>query len=296
MDKTWMLVGIVAVLALSAGFAIPDEPMPPAPEPPPFPQAELEAMLDTAGGTSGVVVYDLPTATQVYSHNLTTQFPAASLIKIPVVLALYEQVQQGILSLDEQLTLRQEDIVGGSGSLQYAPIGSTYTLRDLAARALYDSDNTATNMLLDRLGGLEPVNALLERIGAHQTQMQRYLMDFEARQQGRDNYTSPADMLLMLAALEHGEIIGLDGAQEVLDALAQTRDRRKIPALLPPEAVVRNKIGVLAGVEHDAAIIETAHARRYIVVLMSMHLPDNEAGITAMARGSRLIYDYESGW
>lgn len=274
---------------------------------PPFPHAEVDAILAAAGGTFGGIVFDQTSATQVYTRNATRIFPAASLIKLPIALALYEQAQQGALNLDERLTLREQDKVGGTGSIQHAPAGTTYSLRDLCARMLADSDNTAANMLTRRLGGFAPVNSLLDRLGARQTRMQRYLMDMDAIRAGRDNLTSAADMALLLRVLARGEVVGAAGAQELLSALAQTVDRRKIPALLPPEATVSHKIGALPGVEHDAAIIDIPPAassppapdesppppRRAIVVLLSQGLPNNQAGIDAIARAAQRIYTYE---
>jgi beta-lactamase class A len=212
---------------------------------------------------------------------------------VPIALTAYYLADQGQLDLDEQITLTSDQIVGGTGSLQYNQAGTTYTIRDLSARALYDSDNTAANMLLRRVGGFERVNALLTDLGMGQTQAQRFLMDFAALQAGRDNLTSPADMARMMRMITQNEVIG---GQELLDAMGRTVDQQKIPALLPENAVVANKTGVLPapnGVEHDISVIQLPDGNEYILVVMGKNLPNNQVAINAIAEASSLIYEYE---
>jgi beta-lactamase class A len=160
---------------------------------------------------------------------------------------------------------------------------------------LYDSDNTAANVVLERIGGFERINSLLTELGVTQTKAQRFLMDFEALQAGRDNLTSPADMARMLQLLAQNEIAGAD---ELLAALTQTNDLQKIPALLPSDVVVSNKTGVLPapnGVEHDAAVVTLPDERQYILVLMTDELSNNQVAIAAMAEASQIVHEHFQG-
>ncbi|NJP06240.1 MAG: serine hydrolase [Chloroflexaceae bacterium] len=174
--------------------------------------------------------------------------------------------------------------------MQYDPPGSTYPVRELVARMLYDSDNTAANMLIDHLGGFAPVNETMQQIGATQTVLQRRMMDFEALAAGYDNLTSPADMALLFQLLYTGAFPDAAGSQEIINALLQTTDRQKIPAQLPPDVAVAHKIGTLPQVEHDAGIVQLP-GQPYILVLMSQELVSNAAGINTIATASRLVYD-----
>jgi beta-lactamase class A len=271
---------------------IPPTNTPPITTPQPtFPAEQLQAILDEAGGTFGVVVSDVQYDQVVYTQHQDDSFSAASLIKLPIAVAVYQVVSQGAGSLDDELVMQAEDVVGGTGSLQYAAVGTAYPVRELCARMLYDSDNTAANMLIDYLGGFAVVNTTMQQLGATETVLQRYLMDLEAIQAGRDNLTSPADMHLLLQLLANGAIVGAD---DLLLALQQTTDTQKIPALLPNDGSVTiyHKIGTLTGVEHDVGIGQTAQGNRYIVVFMSNGLASNEAGITAIAKASQLVYEY----
>jgi beta-lactamase class A len=262
--------------------------------PPAFPANELNVLLEHTGGTFGVVVYDLSSEVQVYARNETLSFSAASLIKVPIALTIHRLAEQGQLDLHTTLELRAEDIVGGTGVLQYREIGTTYSIEELVFLMLAESDNTATNMLLEHIGGFEVVNRLMDEVGATQTRMQRLMMDLDAIQQGRDNLTSPADMSLMLQLLSQDTVVNGASAQKIRAALQQTSDQQKIPANLPAGTIVMHKIGSLPNVEHDAGIVTTPQGRRYIVVFMSAQLPGNQAGIATIAQASRLIFDYES--
>jgi beta-lactamase class A len=249
----------------------------------------MQAILGQAGGDFGVVVYDVQYHTLVYTQQQDLSFSAASLIKLPIAVAVYQLASAEALSLDTPLVMQAEDIVGGSGSLQYEPAGTAYTIRELCARMISDSDNTAANMLVEYIGGFAVVNGTMQQIGTTNTSMQRYLMDLEAMQAGRDNLTSPADMQLLLRLLAQDE---LAGAGELRAALEQTSDTQKLPARLPANVIVQHKIGTLTGVEHDVGIVYPPSSSHYIAVFMSNGLSSNQAGITAIAEASRLVYDY----
>jgi len=282
-----------AILPTPTSTPLPSPEPTSTPEVSPFPAEELQAILAQAGGTFGVVVYDITRTETIYTQNEDMIFSAASLIKIPIALTAYYLADMNQLDLDEQLTLNANDIVGGTGSLQNSQIGTTYTIRELSTRMLYDSDNTAANMVLRRIGGFDQVNTLLTDLGMQETRAQRFLMDFAALQAGRDNLTSPDNIAAMLQILARNEVAG---SQQLLTAMARNLDQQKIPALLPADVTVVNKTGVLPapnGVEHDAALITLPDGHQYILVILSKDLPNNQAAINAIAQASRLVFAYE---
>jgi beta-lactamase class A len=255
-----------------------------------FPADALRAALTPAGGKFGVVIYDQASGRVVYAQNENEVFPAASLIKLPIALTAYDLARRGALNLDEQLTMGVEDVTEGNGSMQNAPVGSTYTIRELCRRMMAESDNTAGNMMLKRIG-FEEVNATAEWLGTRQTSAARRFLDFAAAAQGRDNVTTPADMVLLLQKLVSGAINDSADRKDLLAALTQNIDRAKIPAGLPIDVEVAHKTGVLTGVEHDAGIVYLSN-RTYIVVFMSRDLPDNNSGISAIARASAVVFEW----
>ncbi len=257
-----------------------------------FPEQELQNALASAGGIFGVVVYDVMRDQEVYQQNAEQVFSAASLIKIPIAVAAYTLDARGQINLDEQVTLATSDIVGGTGVLQYEPAGSKYTVRELCALMLSESDNTAANMVLRFIGGLEQVNTVMRELGLTQTQTQRFLMDLAAIEAGRDNLTSPADMALLLQLLAQDRVAG---SSELIAALGRNRDDQKIPALLPSNVFVAHKTGTLPGAEHDVGLVTLPGGAQYIVVLMGNNVSDKQTAITAMAQASYVIYQYQQG-
>ncbi len=270
-------------------------PLPPTPDlRARFPAVQVQQILNAAGSSYSMVVDDLnsPEA-PIYAVNDLQIMTAASLIKIPIALVAYRLAANGAVNLDQPVMLTAADIVGGTGNLQYEAPGSTYTLRILIARMIADSDNTAANMVIREIGGLERINAVLAAEGLSHTSAGRLLMDFEAAAQGRDNRTSAADIAAILQLVYNNAI---PGASQILVAMQQHTDRQKIPALLPAGAVLGNKTGVLpagtsGGAEHDAAIIQMPDGRAYSVIIMSQGIVDNQTTINAIAQASRVIYD-----
>jgi len=240
-----------------------------------------------------VVVYDLENNAFLYEQNEAVTFSAAGLINLPIVLVAYKLAQYSDLDLNTRLVLHESDKVGGTGVLQNVAAGTEYTLRELCKYMIIESDNTATNMVIDHLGGFSVINDILDELGIYNTRVNRYMMDMDAKSAGNDNLTTPADMALLLNMLAWNEI---DSSNEILGFMQANKDRAKIPARLPTGADIMNQSGVLpapGGSEHDIALVETANGRWYTVVFMSENLTNNSSAINAIAQASRLIYDHE---
>lgn len=257
---------------------------------PNFPADRLAAIFSQAGNDYAALVYDIAQSRIIYAANAQEQRFSASLVKLPIVMTLYHLAQQGQLDLHTTLPLRPQDVTPEDGSIQFDPIGTSYSLRELAARALFESDNTASNMLVDSIG-FDAVNTLMQQLGASQTCVSHKFFDF-SEHAGCGIQTSPHDMALLLMHLLRGDVAGPDGSQEILSALAQTIVRTKIPAGLPPGTTLVNKIGDVkgTGVEHDAAIIQVKH-QVYILVVMGEWY-DNASGIQAIAEASSVVFRY----
>jgi len=256
-----------------------------------FPRDRLLAALQPAGGSAGVLVYDVASGTLVMQQQPDQVFPAASLIKLPIVLTVYQLAQQGQLDLSQTITMRASDKVGGTGSLQNQPDGSSYQISDLCDRMLRESDNTAGNLILGRIG-FAAVNSTMDALGAPQTRVRRLFLDEAARRAGRENTTTPRDMLHLLQIVQQGSGIDPTARLAILTAMQHNVDRTMLPALLPPQTIIAHKVGSLLAIQHDVGIVELS-GRTYLVVLMTQNLSSNAAGITALAQASLVIYTYE---
>src|SRR5215207_8065999 len=129
-------------------------------------QAEraLDAIVDQAGGEVALAAMNLTTGEEV-TRNGERSMPTASVFKLPLLVEVFRQATTGSLDLDERVTLRTEDVVVGSGILRDFGPGLQPTLRDLAMMMVIVSDNSATNLLLDRVGGPQQVNATMRDLG-----------------------------------------------------------------------------------------------------------------------------------
>lgn len=257
---------------------------------------QLNTIFNDTGGTFNAIVIDRSINRTIYARTAEAPLLAASLIKLPIALTLYHMAAMGEISLDERLVLQESDKVAGTGSIQGAPTGSSYALSDLAYRMLRESDNTASNMVLTRIGFSE-VNAYMQQLGATETIVERRFFDQAAIDAGEDIRTSPQDMALLLGFLFDSQAnpaaAQLAPVDDLLAALQNNQDSyQKIRAGLPPGIKVWNKTGVVSRMEHDAAVVEMPNGHQLIIVIMSDNVP-NDSAIKAIGSAAKAIYDYK---
>lgn len=227
-------------------------------------------------GTAALLVADLSGEVLV-RLNPERIFPAASTIKLPLLVYALEEVEAGRLGIDEPFTLRAEDRVGGSGVLHELSPGLRLPLRDLLTLMIVVSDNTATNLVIDRLGS-DDFNVWLSRRGLHASRLIGRLQlpperQNAAQRRGERNRTGAADQLRLLLGLASGRLLSPPLTALALDILQrqQLRDLigRGVPASADglPAYRLASKSGELAGVHHDVGLLFTA--RPLAVVLLS---------------------------
>jgi beta-lactamase class A len=252
-------------------------------------QRDLEKIAAEFDGVMGVALKDLTTG-ETFLVNADGVFPQASSIKIPILLELLRQAQAGRLKLDERIELRRAQMTGGSGVLQRFGDGtSAISLRDLAALMIVLSDNTATNLLIDRVG-MDNVNALLRAHGLAQIRLQRRMIDLEAGRASRENLATPREMAALLELLHAGKLVDAEHtalALEILKYPKNTPLRRGVP----PSVEVANKPGGIPGVECDSGIVLLA-GRPYAIAVMTTYGREGDAAEQAITEVSRLAFGY----
>ena len=254
----------------------------------------LDRLLDEAPGDYSVCV-QAPGGRSLYTWAPDVVRSAASLIKVALAMALVESDSarrrggKGI-DLRATVTLRESDRARGEGALEgsfdVAPAGTTRTLWELIGHALRESDNTASNLLIDAIG-MEAVDRFVRAAPFYleQTRLQRRFMDLAAAAAGRDNLTTAREMCILFSVLLAGD----ECYAPLVEWLKNCSTRDKLVAGLPQGIVAAHKVGNLPGVEHDAGIVY-APGGPYIVALLSVSLPDPHTGKATIAEGSRLIY------
>ena len=251
-------------------------------------------LLDAAPGDYAACVVNAEREI-AFAYAADTVMPAASLIKVPLAMALVASGAGGAgeaaSDLRTTVTLREEDRVEGVGAFDNAPAGTTRTLWELIGYALRESDNTAANLLIQAIG-MDCVNRFLRSAPRNLplTRLQRRFMDLDAAARGNDNQTTAREMCILFH-----ELLAPDRRYAgLVDYLAASPYDDKLVAGVPPGVGVAHKVGDLPGVEHDVGIVYAAR-QLYIVALLSADLPDAETGKRTLAKASRLIYDQMRG-
>jgi beta-lactamase class A len=238
-------------------------------------------------GVLGVAILDLATG-QKYLFHADEVLPTASSIKIAILAELYHQAQQGKLKLGDLYTLQSADLVGGSGVAGALTPGVTrLTLRDVAALMISVSDNSATNVIIDRIG-LENVNALLDSLGLTHTRLRRKMMDVKAAAEGRENIATPREMMTLLEDLYRGKVLNKQMTDDYFELLSVHKESY-IPRELPEDLRIANKPGELEGVRNDSGIVFTGN-RPFVISVMTTYLHREKDGGEAIIRIATAAY------
>jgi beta-lactamase class A len=280
----------------------------------------VEALVRRFHGVMGVAAIDLSGGAHrdVVAVHADVRFPTASTIKTAVMVEAYRQAAEGTLPLDTPLNLREADKVGGSGVLRHLHDGLSLTVADAVQLMIGLSDNTATNLLIARLGTAR-INAGLDSYGLPNTRLFRptfrdgqpdVLPELE-REFGL-GMTTPGEMARLMARIADGQAVSATASTGMLATLRRQQDRAMIPRLLPTGDVeVGNKTGtdeekqagpggVKGQVRADAAIVTGPNGLRYVIAIYARQVEDtrwtieNDA-LTVGARISRLVYDELAG-
>jgi beta-lactamase class A len=185
---------------------------------------QIRDLIQPLSGTYGVYVYRLEDRRE-YGVNEDQIFPAASLNKLPVMVAAYQQSEKGKLNLETKYTLKEEDKIEGAGLLQNKPAGSQYSYRQLIEYMAQNSDNTAFKIMRQIVG-----ETIVEQI-------------------------TPREVGEIFQKLYQGELINQEDKEELLQFLTKTNFEDRIPKGVPEEVRVAHKIGTLTGVYSDAGIV-----------------------------------------
>ncbi len=258
-------------------------------------QAEIMGAGQQLDGAMGVAIVDL-TNGQKLLINPDEVFAQASSIKIAVLAELYTQEQQGLgggagrARLSDLYTVRKQDVVPGSDIMGGLSPGVTrVTNRDLATMMVAVSDNSATNVLIDRLG-MENVNEMLDSLGLKNTRLRRRMMDVKAAAEGRENISTPREMAVLLETIYGGKLFSKELTEDFFKVLA-THKSSPITHALPDDAKFADKPGELEAVRNDSGIV-WAPNRPFIICVMTSYLKNEREGEAAISRVASAAWSY----
>lgn len=227
---------------------------------------ELERRSLRHPGQVGIYVKDLGRGWE-WSFHSDDLFPSASLIKVPVMIGVFEKIHRGQLALSSELTLRRRTRMGGSGSLKWAREGSHYTVRQLLDKLIAESDNTAMRVLLDEIG-MGFLQGIFPQIGFIHTDIYSEGLTLKSGRVRQENYTTAREMGMMLESIYRGEVVNKFASELMLEILkGPRRVRSRLAKSLPIGWELAHKTGLLRRACHDAGIVFTPYGDYVLVVL-----------------------------
>ena len=238
----------------------------------------------------------------VYLHHEDVPFHAASTMKLPVMMALFQAVDAGEMRLSEPFAVRNQfqSLVDGSpfaldpkedgDSDLYQAVGSTRPLEELIRRMIVRSSNLATNLLIERIGASRATD-LMRGLGAYQMKVLRGVEDEKAFKAGLNNTATARDLEILLTALARGGTFSQGSNDRMIEILKEQEFNEKIPAYLPKGTPIAHKTGDITGVHHDAAIVFPPGEQPYVLVVLTRGFQDEKQANQVIAEISRAVWE-----
>lgn len=261
----------------------------------------IEMKRGSVEGEFAVAFKDLQTG-QTLFINEKENFHAASTMKTPVMIEVFKQAKAGKFKLSDSIVVKNEfksivdgspfslDISDDSADEMYKKIGQKMTIYDLTYQMIIVSSNLATNILID-LVDAKNANATMRTLGASAIQVLRGVEDSKAFRLGMNNTVTAYDLMLIFEKLAQGNVESKKETEAMIKILLDQKFKEKIPAKLPANVKVAHKTGSITGVQHDSGIVYLPDGRKYVLVLLSRKLTDENKGVETLADVSRMIYD-----
>lgn len=235
---------------------------------------------------AGAFVVDLDTGNYA-KVNGERSFATASMVKVPILVAFFQEVDAGNIELTEQLTMRQDLVAPHAGDMQYLPVGTQFSALETAEEMIRISDNTATNMLIDRLGGIAAVNQRFKQWGLSQTTLNEWLPDLEGT-----NISSPHDLVALMSMVEQGQLVSLRSRDRLLAILRTPVTQTLLPQGLGEGATIAHKTGDIGTLVGDVGLIDMPSGKRYLAAMMVERPFNDDRAQELIRQMSRASYDY----
>jgi beta-lactamase class A len=225
--------------------------------------------LKNVNGKIGFYYKNLITNEEI-SYNENETFLAASVIKLPILAAIFQEAAKGNIDLSDMITVKHSDKVPSCGALNQFTFEPTVDIRTLCRLMIVISDNTATNVLINHLT-IEKLSKEFNEIGLKNTKIKRLLFDSEASKQGKENKFAPKEIGNLLEQIYKRTFINESISKEMEDILLEQQINHKIPGMLP-DLKIAHKTGEDDGITHDVGIVYSN--KPFIIVFAS-----NETGV-----------------
>ncbi len=266
-------------------------------------QTTIQSQLDSIQGDVAVAFYNLSDPNDSLLIHEDEEFHAASTMKVPVMIELFKQANEGKLNLSDSILLKNEfrsivdsslysmDIGVDSDDVIYSKVGTTVALKALMYSMITVSSNLATNVLIE-LVGAENVTATMRDLGAEKIEVLRGVEDTKAYELGLSNSTTAKDLMIIMKAIADKKAGTETDCEQMIAILKDQKFDTIIPFYLPDDVVVAHKTGAITALHHDAGIIYLPDGRSYVLVLLSKNLKDYDTGTEQLAQLSKTVYEH----
>jgi len=255
---------------------------------------ETRREIEGYNGIAGLYVWDLE-GSFGYGVRPDEQFFTASVIKVPIMVAVYRKVDEGKLSFSQQVEIKDEDWAAGAGWLQWEKAGTRQTVGDLLLLMMTQSDNVATNALVRTVGGPEHINEVARSMGAEDTLLYQKVSSERGAVPAIDNRSTPRDMATMMQKIAQGKAASEKSCGYMIDLMHENRLDWWLDAGLPAGVDAANKAGWLYRVYDEAGIVEH-DGHRYAVAIMTKHgSADVYGGQDLIKNLSKSVWDSQTG-
>lgn len=217
--------------------------------------------------------------------NADKLYSAASIIKLPVLVRLFKSIEAKQMTIYDEMVLTNYYQSSGSGNLQYAQTGVKYSLDQLARVMIQNSDNTSTNMIMSKLGGMDDINIGLRDWGISSTYVRTWLPDLSGT-----NKTTAKDMAKILYNLDNPGFLNINSREYIIDYMSHVKNNRLIAAGLGEGALFIHKTGDIGTMLGDAGIVYAPNGKKYIVVILANRPHNAPQGKDFIVKASSLIY------
>lgn len=217
--------------------------------------------------------------------NASEQYPAASIIKLPVLVRMFKSIEANQFTIYDEMKMIEQYRSSGSGNLQYSQAGKSYTMDYLAKIMIQDSDNTSTNMIMAKMGGMDDVNAGLRAWGISKTYVRTWLPDL-----GGTNKTTAVDIAKILYNLDNPGFLNINSREYIIDYMSHVKNDRLIQAGLGEGALFIHKTGDIGSMLGDAGIVYAPNGKKYIVVILAKRPYNSPQGKEFIVKASSIIY------
>ncbi len=255
---------------------------------------EIGRAAAASSGTVGVWARRLGSA-DIVTYNADERFPTASVIKVVILVSLFQYSESHPNVFSDTVTLKLSDFVGGSEILDGYNPGNTISIATLARAMIEQSDNTASNVLIDFLG-FDRIATTIHRAGLPKTQLHRHFMDVNAIVHHSENLSTARDMGTLLYQIERAAHEGVYtvasplSCRKMIEILLRQEDRDKIARGLPPGIPLANKTGEIDGVRNDIGIVDPFGEKPYVIAVLTKDLNDFSLGNIAIRRIAKAVH------